>query len=56
MFANVCTTTQAFSVESIFSALTLGDVQTMETIYNFYKNNLDYKIKSSLKTFNHESS
>ena len=52
MFANACTTTQAFSVESIFSALTLGDVQTMETIYNFYKNNLDYKIKSSLKTFN----
>ena len=29
-----------------------GDAQTIETIYNFYKNNLDYKIKSSLKTFN----
>ena len=29
-----------------------GDVKTIETIYNFYKNNLDYKTKSSLKTFN----
>ena len=29
-----------------------GDVKTIETIYNFYKNNLDYKIKSGLKTYN----
>ena len=29
-----------------------GDVKTIETIYNFYKNNLDYKIKLGLKTFN----
>ena len=29
-----------------------GDVKTIEAIYNFYKNNLDYKIKSGLKTFN----
>ena len=52
MFANTCTTTQVFSVESTFSALMSGDVKTIETIYNFYKNNLDYKIKSGLKTFN----
>ena len=29
-----------------------GGVKTIETIYNFYKNNFDYKTKSSLKTFN----
>ena len=29
-----------------------GDVKTIETIYNFYKNNLNCKTKSSLKTFN----
>ena len=29
-----------------------GGVKTIETKYNFYKNNLDYKTKSSLKTFN----
>ena len=52
MFANACTTTQIFSVESTFSALMLGHVKTIETTYNFYKNNLDYKIKSGLKTFN----
>ena len=51
MFA--CTTTQVFSVESIFSALMSGDVKTIKAMYNFYKNNLDYKIKSGcLKTFN----
>ena len=50
MFA--CTTTQVFSVESIFSALMSGDVKTIKAMYNFYKNNLDYKIKSGcLKTF-----
>ena len=53
MFAKACiTTTQVFSVESTFSALMSEDVKTIETIYNFYKNNLDYKTKSSLKTFN----
>ena len=53
MFAKACTTTQVFSVESTFSALMSGDVKTNEAIYNFYKNNLDYKIKSGcLKTFN----
>ena len=53
MFAKACTaTTQVFSVESTFSALMSGDVKTIETIYNFYKNNLDYKTKSGLKTFN----
>ena len=53
MFAKACTaTTQVFSVESTFPALMTGDVKTIETIYNFYKNNLDYKIKSGLKTFN----
>ena len=52
MFANACTTTQVSSVESTFSALISGDAKTIETIYNFYKNNLDYKIKSGLKTFN----
>ena len=45
-------TTQVFSVERTFSALMSGDVKTIETIYNFYKNNLDYKTKSGLKTFN----
>ena len=29
-----------------------GDAKTTETIYNFYKNNLDYKTKSGLKIFN----
>ena len=52
MFANACTTTQDFSAESMFSALMSGDVKTIETIYNFYKNNLDCKIKSGLKAFN----
>ena len=53
MFAKACTTTQVFSVESTFSALMSGDVKTIEAIPNFYKNNLDYKIKSGcLKTFN----
>ena len=52
MFAKVCKTTQVFSVESSFSALMSGDVQTTETVYNFYKNNLDYKIMSSSNTFN----
>ena len=53
MFAKVCTaTTQVFSVESTFSALMSGDVKTIETIYNFYKNNLGYKTKPGLKTFN----
>ena len=41
-----------FSVESTFSALMSGKIKTIETIYNFYKNNLDYKIKLDLKTFN----
>ena len=53
MFAKACiTTTQVFSVDSTFSGLMSGDVKTIETIYNFYKNNLDHKTKSSLKTFN----
>ena len=52
MFANACTTTLVFSDESTFSALMSGDVKTIETTCNFYKNNLDYKIKSGLKTFN----
>lgn len=30
----------------------LGNVQRIVKIYNLYKSNLDYKIKSSLKTFN----
>ena len=29
-----------------------GDVQAIETIFNIYKNNLGYKIKSSWKTLN----
>ena len=37
MFANACTTTQVFSVESTFSALMSGAVKTIEAIYNFYK-------------------
>ena len=52
---NVCKSAynnKVFSVESTFSALMSGDVKTIEAIYNFYKNNLDYKIKSGLKTFN----
>ena len=44
------TTTQVFSVESTFSGLMSGDVKTIETIYNFKNNKLDYKIKSGLKT------
>ena len=53
MFAKACTTTQVFSVESTFSALMSGDEKTIEAIPNFYKNNLNYKIKSGcLKTFN----
>ena len=53
MFAKACTvTTLANSVESTFSALMSGDVKKIETIYNFYKNKLDYKTKSGLKTFN----
>ena len=52
MFANACTTTQVFSVESTFSALMSGDVEMLETIYNFYKNNLVHKIKSGLTAFN----
>ena len=41
MFPKACTiTTQVFSVESTFSALMSGDVKTIETIYNFYKNNI----------------
>ena len=41
MFVKACTTTtQVFSVESTFSALMSGDVKTIETIYNFYKNNI----------------
>ena len=51
MFAKACTTTtQFFSVESTFSALMSGDLKMIETIYNFYKNNLDYKTKLGLKT------
>ena len=41
-----------FLVESTFSALMSGDVQMIETILNFYKNNLDYKVKSSSMAFN----
>ena len=52
MFAKACTTTQVFLVESTFSALMSKDVTTTEAVYNFYKNNLNYKIKSGLKTFN----
>ena len=52
MFAKACTKTQVLSVEGTFSVLMSGDVKTIETIYNFYKNNLDYKTKSGLKTFN----
>ena len=53
MFAKACTaTTKVFSVESTFSALMSGDTKTTETIYNFHKNNLDYKTKSGLKIFN----
>ena len=53
LFAKAYTTTHVFSVESTFSALMSGDVKMIEAIYNFYKNNLDYKIKSGcLKTFN----
>ena len=53
MFAKAYTaTTQAFSAESTFSAFMSGYVKTIETIYNFYNNNLDYKTKSGLKTFN----
>ena len=47
MFAKACRTTQVFSVESTFSAL-MSDVKMIVAIYNFYKNNLDYKIKSGL--------
>ena len=51
MFVKTCrTTTHFFSVESTFSALISGDGKTFETIYNFLKNKLDYKIKSGLKT------
>ena len=33
MFAETCATTQFYSVESTFSTLMSGDVQTIETIY-----------------------
>ena len=48
MFAKACRTTQAFSVESTFSALMSEDVKMIVAIYNFYKNTLDYKIMSGL--------
>ena len=52
MCAKACTTTLDFWVESTVSVLMLGNVQRIVKIYNLYKSNLDYKIKSSLKTFN----
>ena len=53
MFTKACTTaTQVFSVERTFFTLMSGDVKTIETIYKFYKNDLDYKTKSGLKAFN----
>ena len=33
MFAETCATTQFYSVESTFSTLMSGDLQTIETIY-----------------------
>ena len=51
MSAEACTATQVFSVKSTFSVLMSGDVKTTKQ-YNFCKNNLDCKTKSSLKTFN----
>ena len=52
MFVKTCTTATHFffSVESTFSALMSEDGKMFETIYNFLKNKLDYKIKSGLKT------
>ena len=43
MFAKACTKKQILSVESTFSVLISGDVKRIETIYNFYKNNLTIK-------------
>ena len=46
MFAKACATTQFYSVESTFSTLMSGDIQTIETIYLTFVR-INWTVKSS---------